>query len=129
MARWPDIPDEVVERARALRAGGMSWMRIAALLGVGDDGLRRRLVPGYAERRAAAKRAAYAARSRGEKKRVQVNRVPSTGVTPDEAWRALASIPADTRDLTARLFGDPLPGRRALDHRNPNAESKEDVRA
>lgn len=123
MARWPDIPDEIVERARALRAGGMSWTRIAALLGVGDDGLRRRLVPGYAERRVAASRAAYAARSRGEKKRVQVNRVSSTGVTPDEAWRALASIPADTRDLTARLFGDPLPGRRALDHRKPGASA------
>lgn len=27
----------------------------------------------------------------------------------------MAEIPYDTRDLTARIFGDPLPGRSALD--------------
>jgi len=32
-----------------------------------------------------------------------------------EAQRQLAHLPADTRDLTARVFGDPLPGRSALD--------------
>lgn len=30
---------------------------------------------------------------------------------------ARAAIPSDTRDLTARLCGDPLPGRSALDRR------------
>jgi hypothetical protein len=29
----------------------------------------------------------------------------------------LKQIPPDTRDLTSRLMGDPLPGRRALDAR------------
>lgn len=29
----------------------------------------------------------------------------------------LAEIPADTRNLTARICGDPLPGRSALDRR------------
>lgn len=29
--------------------------------------------------------------------------------------RLLKTIPEDTRDLTARLMGDPLPGRRAID--------------
>lgn len=29
--------------------------------------------------------------------------------------RDLPPIPEDTRDLTARTFGDPLPGRRAID--------------
>ncbi len=29
----------------------------------------------------------------------------------------LSEIPADTRDLTGRIFGDPLPGRSALDRR------------
>lgn len=32
-----------------------------------------------------------------------------------QAERMLLAIPADTRDLTQRLFGDPLPGRSALD--------------
>lgn len=30
----------------------------------------------------------------------------------------LSEIPADTRDLTGRIFGDPLPGRDALSKRN-----------
>jgi hypothetical protein len=34
-----------------------------------------------------------------------------------DARRLMAMIPPDTRDLTARFFGDPLPGRRALDRR------------
>ena len=37
---------------------------------------------------------------------------------PDEDVAArLAEIPPDTRDLTAQVFGDPLPGRSALDRR------------
>lgn len=31
----------------------------------------------------------------------------------------MREIPADTRDLTARLLGDPIPGRRALDKLPP----------
>jgi hypothetical protein len=32
-----------------------------------------------------------------------------------DAERLLKLVPRDTRDLTARVFGDPLPGRSALD--------------
>lgn len=35
-----------------------------------------------------------------------------------ELMARLAEIPADTRGLTARMFGDPLPGRSALDRRS-----------
>lgn len=34
-----------------------------------------------------------------------------------EMRRLLAAIPVDTRNLTARVCGDPLPGRSALDKR------------
>jgi len=34
-----------------------------------------------------------------------------------DARRLMDDIPSDTRSLTARLFGDPLPGRRAIDRR------------
>lgn len=34
-----------------------------------------------------------------------------------DAERLLAATPADTRPLSARLMGDPLPGRSALDRR------------
>lgn len=40
------------------------------------------------------------------------NRLP-----PQEIARRRRAVPADTRDLTARFFGDPLPGRSALDTR------------
>ena len=35
-----------------------------------------------------------------------------------EAAKRLAQIPADTRTLTQRVLGDPLPGRSALDRAN-----------
>lgn len=41
--------------------------------------------------------------------------LPPSKVRDAEAERLLRAIPADTRDLTGRLCGDPLPGRSALD--------------
>ena len=38
--------------------------------------------------------------------------------THQDAMRLMARIPQDTRDLTARICGDPLPGRRAIDRRS-----------
>jgi hypothetical protein len=35
-----------------------------------------------------------------------------------DALRLMDEVPQDTRDLTARLFGDPLPQRSALAQRN-----------
>lgn len=36
----------------------------------------------------------------------------------EDGWRRqMAVYPRDTRNLTARVFGDPLPGRSALDMR------------
>lgn len=36
----------------------------------------------------------------------------------EQARKLMAFIPTDTRDLTARICGDPLPGRSALDLRH-----------
>ena len=47
-------------------------------------------------------------------RRRQINPVHKR-VPPAVAAKQLASIPADRRNLTARLLGDPLPGRSALD--------------
>lgn len=35
----------------------------------------------------------------------------------EQAERLMEKVPDDTRDFTARLMGDPLPGRSALDRR------------
>jgi hypothetical protein len=43
----------------------------------------------------------------------------STFPADHDARRLMQLIPADTRDLTARLMGDPIPGRRAIDRRQP----------
>ncbi len=40
----------------------------------------------------------------------------------EEIAALLASIPEDTRDLTQRICGDPLPGRSALHRKQTGAE-------
>ena len=44
-----------------------------------------------------------------------VNRNAIGKPSPQDLAARLAEIPADTRSFTARTFGDPLPGRSALD--------------
>lgn len=55
------------------------------------------------EREAAAAKKAAGLRYFGERAKIE------------DIEARLAEIPYDTRDLTARIFGDPLPGRSALD--------------
>lgn len=43
--------------------------------------------------------------------------VVSESLLAEQVRRLKAEIPPDTRDLTARMFGDPIPGRRAIDKR------------
>jgi hypothetical protein len=44
-------------------------------------------------------------------------RDPHPRMTLEEEAKLFASLPKDTRDFTARIMGDPLPGRSALDRR------------
>jgi hypothetical protein len=89
--------------------------------------IKRAIIPGFAELRAAQIREAKSHR----RKDVDVKeaaaarqaaglRYPKERISHDEIEARLAEIPQfDTRDLTARFFGDPLPGRSALDRRSP----------
>lgn len=110
------ISASILERAAMLRAEGQSWSRIKREVRVSADALRMRLEPGFAaarrekDRRRRARLMAEAGLGAG-RGAGQVQRT----MTPDEARRAIESVPMDTRDLTARLLGDPLPGRSALD--------------
>lgn len=92
------ITFDLLSRARELRDEGMKWSRISARLGVSEDALRRRCDQRYAEHRNSRVRAW---RSSGGK---------LVAVTFDPP-----PAPQDTRNLTARVMGDPLPGRSALD--------------
>jgi len=106
-----DNRDDALIRARKMREDGMTWGRIAARLGVSDDWLRRRLDPGYGERRNNMARA-----WRGHITHF-IPVLDRKRLAADEIKRLMASLPTDTRGLTARAMGDPLPGRSALDMR------------
>jgi hypothetical protein len=101
------VTQEALDKAAAMRARGISWGRIARVVGFGEERVRRILDPGFAVRRAAGIRQARFTRgARGE---------PHRRLTDAEARQALATIPADTRSISAKIMGDPLPGRSALD--------------
>lgn len=104
-----------VERLRAIH-GHCSWERLAREIGVTSDSVRRAVDPGYAERRNAQLHARRMAERPATAKRI--NRVPDTSpeLRRDAASR-IAEIPKDTRSVTGRILGDPLPGRSALDRR------------
>lgn len=101
--RQMDLPPDQVQRARELRAEGLSWSNIGARLGLHEDTMRRRIDPGFKERRTGPRVRAFI-RAGGERH-----------VTQAEAETALARVPTDTRSMSARVMGDPLPGRSALD--------------
>jgi hypothetical protein len=100
---------EVVEAARRLREEGLKWYAVANRLGVNSDGLRRRIEPEY--RLAQNRRVAM----REERRAEAVGTV--SRITPREALAVIARVPCDTRGLTSRLMGDPLPERSALARR------------
>ena len=102
-ARRVAIPESVLDEARKMLAYGTPWKGVAAQLGVSSETLRRRLDPAYD----LFMREKYERRSYG---RVDTAHRPPRPMT-DAALKAYkALIPPDTRSLTARLLGDPIPG-------------------
>lgn len=122
--RWHDIPTDVqqviLEEARQLRASGMNWTDIGAKLTVHKTTLRCNLEPEYR----AKMKVAWA--STDARKEMQGSR-RSAGLVADERVpmadlaARLAEIPEDTRTPAARLMGEPMPGRSALDRRRATA--------
>jgi hypothetical protein len=92
---------QAVETARAMRHSGHTFREIGGELGVHQETIREWL---------------------GLKKHRNIDRL-STGPREKQSFRPtgpLPVVPQDTRSLSARLCGDPLPGRSALDKRgNP----------
>ena len=101
------ITPEMLQRASELRAAGASWNSIARELGVGGrDTIRYRLDDDFARRK-------------WGKTAPPLSEQRALYFRPTEAdVRAIQdTVPRDTRNFTARVFGDPLPGRSALDRR------------
>lgn len=96
------IPAEVISLARRMKASGETWNAIGRATGVDGSTIRGRLDPEYAKRRNAE---IYAARLR--------RGADVSATQADVVFR----VPEDTRSPIARFFGDPLPGRSALDQR------------
>lgn len=117
---WLLIPEvertAILDAARGLKADGFTWAAISRRLDMGYDNLRYRLDPAYHRRQQARWRAAHA------KNRFDHN-VPRPEPSPPKSDVAArrAEIPLDLRSITARLCGDPLPGRSALDQREAAA--------
>lgn len=111
---------EQVREAKALRKAGKTFAEIARHLGVTAKTVRRAIDPGYARHLREQVREA-----RIQKKRAEEIDRPGPSSANDSRIRAvqrrrneekkiaerLAALPPDTRTLTGRLMGDPIPGR------------------
>jgi hypothetical protein len=100
--------EELLIKARELRARGMSWDNLALAIGQSKTWTRYRVDPTYRERR----RAESAARSEERKfdrEGYSGAHVDRPALTHEELRERLSLVPKDTRDLTGRLFGDPIP--------------------
>ena len=105
------LTDDQLRQATEMRANGMAIFAIAAALGVPDDRVRKTIDPVYRERvRAEKARQHYRNRSR-----IDAGIEPIDRKAVRDAARLRQQIPPDTRGLTARIAGDPLKGRSALD--------------
>ena len=107
-----------LEAARPF-VGKMSWHAMSFQCHAPVDALRRYHDPAWHKQRLRQSRLYREKNSVAQNYRETVT---SAGrVHPGDIAARLAEIPPDTRDLTAYLFGDPLPGRRAIDRVKPQA--------
>lgn len=97
-------PEQIEEAAR-LRAGGFGWRRVAMALGCKEAAIQARLDPEFRLRRAG--------KDAGPRSFIKVH----PRMSKEDERRIVLRVPPDTRTRHARLMGDPLPGRSALDRR------------
>ena len=106
MTGKPKYPAEFRTRAIEMRATGMSTYDIAKQLGCTPTAVSLWTTPGYRDRQYARNKQRHA------------HQPPQWKI---DAMERLKEIPPDTRDLSARLCGEPLPGRRAIDKQGSTA--------
>lgn len=107
MGRKREVPteadQEILKQAAALKEGGLSWAETAKRMNVSKSWLRYRLDPVYRSYRLEAGRVDHCY-SAAHSTRV--------AMTNEQLAEYQKLIPDDTRDFTARFFGDPIPGDR-----------------
>lgn len=95
-----------LELASRMRATGMTYGQIGLVFGLSPDTVHCRLDPDYRRKRADSKLARYQSTDHSV-------HLVSDRVTRAEFAARLAELPDDDRDLTARVFGDPVSARSA----------------
>ena len=106
------IPDVVVEKARQLRATGVSIFAVAETLGYSREGIRLALDPVYRESRNAHNRDRKRKSRRASGK--PEPRYITPGHCPPEVLAERDIALSQQMDLTAQVLGDPPPSRSAL---------------
>ncbi len=101
------ITAEHVAEMRRLKGEGKTYRFIAAQLGCSEYTVSRYIEDDRLERRQQ--------REAARDSRRRTKQAEPARLRPDEAARALDRVKPDTRDWKARFFGDPGPGRSALD--------------
>jgi hypothetical protein len=105
----PHLTSEQIEEARQLHARGWTFKRIGERLGCAFHTVKRVLDPEYAVKRRIQVRESRQIREPSLPRKTARENATAVSVKEDAAAR-LAEIPADTRSLTQRLCGDPIPG-------------------
>jgi transposase-like protein len=108
MGKRYDIPEAVIERARAVRLAGATWGAVGRAVGIDPDVIRWRID------------GAFRAHKSG-KPASHVSPMVYSKFSQADIDRLLRTVPRDTRSMSARAFGDPLPGRSALDRKRQSA--------
>ena len=102
------IRDKIAPAVREMRKQGLSWTEIGRTLGVTSTTAKTAVDPAYLAKRQ---------QKVNNNRRVSRAKAGQTRVRKEEAIAAVEFI-RDTRGFTARMMGDPLPGRSALDQRS-----------
>lgn len=109
------LSEAQIEEARVLHRQGWKYLTLSETFGCDPKTVRRALDVEYKHRRCIQVRAARLERQATKARSLKAGRENAMGMSAkDDAAARLAEIPEDTRTLTQRICGDPLPGRDAL---------------
>lgn len=108
----PKLNEHQIARARRLHEAGTTFENIGLRLGCAATTVRRALDPEIARQKRLARHQPGAEVKFSAQTEVIISERATFAL---DAAARLAEIPKDDRGLTARVFGDPLPGRSAFD--------------
>jgi hypothetical protein len=103
----PKLNEDQIARARRLFAAGMNYEAIGRRLGCHGTTVHRVLDPDFARQQQARRHQPGAEVKFSEQTRALISERATFAA---DALARLAEIPRDTRNLTARICGDPIPG-------------------